>query len=99
MQIQLIDLQENLMPPLPAPPAPRPASAAQRLPFAATGPERVYAIDVPRYFIEVNVPGYDVDKAAARARRQKQRQQPAQRDDLPEAGPQSATGSKSVRRG
>ena len=58
------------MPPLPRPPPPRPATASTGLPFAKDNePKRAAAVDVPRYFIEVNVPGYSVAKTVARARR------------------------------
>ena len=64
------------MPPLPMPPAPRPATAATGLPFAKHNePVRAAAIDVPRYFIEVKVPGYSVEKTVARARRRQQQTQ------------------------
>jgi hypothetical protein len=62
------------MPPLPIPPAPRPANASAGLPFARPETERAFPIDVPRYFIEVNVPGYSVEKALARARKRRQQQ-------------------------
>lgn len=65
------------MPPLPMPPAPRPATSSAGLPFAKHEPERALAIDVPRYFIEVKVPGYSVERTVARAR--KRQQQLAQR--------------------
>lgn len=60
------------MPPLPIPPAPRPADASVRLPFSRPRPERAFALAVPRYFIEVKVPGYSVEKTVARARKQQQ---------------------------
>lgn len=66
------------MPPLPIPPAPRPANAPARLPFAHRDPRHGFGIDVPRYFIEVNVPGYSVEKTVARAR--SRQQQIAQRN-------------------
>jgi hypothetical protein len=57
------------MPPLPGPPAPRPADASLRLPFARPDQDRAFGVDVPRYFIEVNIPGYSVEKAVAQARK------------------------------
>lgn len=63
------------MPPLPTAPAPRGADiGAQPLPATTTVRAR-FAVDVPRYFIEVNVPGYSVQKTVALARRQKQQRQ------------------------
>jgi hypothetical protein len=49
------------------------------LPFAQADRERALAIDVPRYFIEVNVPGYSVERTVARARKRQQQLLLAQR--------------------
>jgi hypothetical protein len=58
------------MPPLPSPPEPRPSDASAGLPLARPRPERAFAVAVPRYFIELKVPGYSVEKTVARARKQ-----------------------------
>jgi hypothetical protein len=49
------------MPPLPVPPAPRPADASLRLPFARPDQDRAFGV--------VNIPGYSVEKAVAQARK------------------------------
>lgn len=60
------------MPLLPIPPAPRPTSDMERVPFAGPRPGPAVAVIVPRYFIEVKVRGYSIDKTVAHVRRQKQ---------------------------
>ena len=65
------------MPPLPVPPAPRPADASVRLPFARPDHDRAFGVDVPRYFIEVKVPGYSVEKTVAHARKRQPSPVPA----------------------
>lgn len=84
------------MPPPPLPPAPRLAGHATRLPFAAADPERALAFDVPRYFIEVKVPGYSVEKTVARARRSRQQPPQAQSGGSGKADPTVASTCESV---
>ena len=64
----------------PLPPEPQPRTGgSMRLPFAGAERGRAAPQDVPSYFIEVRVPGYDVAKTVAHAR--KHRQERMQRVD------------------
>lgn len=84
------------MPPLPLPPDPRPASHTTRLPFASADPGRALAFEVPRYFIEVKVPGYSVEKTVARIRRIRQQQPQAQPGESGKADPTVASMRESM---
>lgn len=64
--------------PLPLEPQSR-TGGNMRLPFAGAERARAALHDVPSYFIEVRVPGYNVAKTVAHAR--KHRQERMQRDD------------------
>lgn len=59
------------MPPLPNPPAPGATDTGMRPQLATTRLRASFPVDVPRYFIEVKVPGYSVEKTVASARKAK----------------------------
>jgi hypothetical protein len=70
------NLKEFFMPPLPLPlplppePGPGPMDPPQQSQVTpARSSERALVLDVPRYFVDVRVPGYDVAKTVARARK------------------------------